>query len=103
MATFQAQPSRISPQDLHRQGAQLLERGQTEEACGLLEQALRAEPTAERWNDWGAAQMACGRHDRAEEGFRAALAADPAGIDAAANLGVLLASLGRIFEALPLL
>jgi O-methyltransferase len=87
----------------HRAALKLLEEGRTEEAIHSLEEALSEQPTAERWNDWAVAQSACDRADKAEDGFRRALAVDAADGQAALNLGVLLATLGREQEALPFL
>jgi tetratricopeptide (TPR) repeat protein len=92
-------------QEKHTRGAQLYAEGRFEEALAVLEEALRETPEARAdfWNDWGAAALACGRADKAEQGFRRALALDPEDAQAAANLGVLLAGLGRPGEAIPFL
>ena len=79
-------------QEKHTRGGQLYAEGRFEEALAVLEEALRENPEARAdfWNDWGAAALACGRADKAEQGFRRALALDPEDAQATANLGVLL-------------
>jgi tRNA (mo5U34)-methyltransferase len=60
--------------------------------------------TSDAWNDWGAVQVMQAKDFRCgEECFRRALAINSANAQAAANLGSLLASLGRFPEAIPFL
>lgn len=87
----------------HRQALALFEEGKVHDAAALLGRALGGRETAERWNDWAAAQMALQHSAEAEQGFRRALALDPRHAQAAANLGALLAGSGRESEAIPLL
>ena len=76
------------------------EQGDFEEAARLYEDLLVANETAEAWNDWAAAQLACGRTGKSEDGFRRALQLDPTNAQAMANLGVLLVSVNRKGEAI---
>lgn len=98
------QPGKLALSRKHTQGIQQYSQGNFAEALALLDQALNECIPAELWNDWGAAQLACGQTGAAEEGFRRAVNG-PSGkqTDAAANLGLLLASQGRVAEAIPLL
>jgi len=84
-------------------GVELFAQGDYQRASDLLGEALEGFETAELRNDWAAAEMACGRIDRAEEGFRRALALDSQHSQALVNLGVLLAGAGRAQEAIPVL
>ncbi|HWP85662.1 MAG TPA: glycosyltransferase, partial [Terriglobia bacterium] len=93
----------MAAEDIHQRALQLFRAGQAQAAWRLLSQALGAEETPERWNDWATAQLACQRAEEAEQGYRCALAIDPHYLPAAMNLGVLLAGAGRPAEALPLL
>jgi len=109
----QSQPGMIStshipPQmppvvDRHALGAQLYGAGHFPEALQMLDQALLEAGTAELWNDWGAAQLACGDPGKAEKGFRLAWALEGESGDAAVNLSALLIPQGRIPEAMQIL
>ncbi len=87
----------------HQRGLKLFAQGQYEAALRELERALGEEETCERWNDWGCAELACGREVRAELGYRRALHFDPANRQAAVNLAVLLIAQGRLQESVPIL
>jgi tetratricopeptide (TPR) repeat protein len=84
----------------HEMGIRLYHEGLFEEACKVLGEALGERVTSELANDWGAAELACGHADRAEQGFVHALKLDVANAEAAENLGVLLGGLGRVAEAI---
>jgi Tfp pilus assembly protein PilF len=84
-------------------GIKLFNQGEYQKASDTLAEALRASETAGLWNDWAAAEVACGRHDEAQEGFRRALSLEADNGQAMVNLGVLLARSGREREAIPLL
>ncbi len=87
----------------HQLGIAAFDQGRYEEAVRLFTEALEVKETAERWNDWATAQMACQRGLAAEKGYRHALELDPGHHQATANLGILLVRSGRFGEALPLL
>jgi tetratricopeptide (TPR) repeat protein len=87
----------------HSEGVQLYSEGGFAGAAKFLHEALRDSPSSELANDWGAAELACGRLAIAEQGFAEALSLDIGNVQAAAKLGALLASLGRAQEAIPLL
>lgn len=87
----------------HEQGTLAFDQERYEEAARLFTEALEVKETAERWNDWATAQMACQRGLAAEGGYRHALELDPGHHQAAANLGIFLVRSGRFGEALPLL
>jgi O-antigen biosynthesis protein len=87
----------------HRQALALFEEGKARDAVAVFGRALGGRETAERWNDWAAAQTALQHSAEAEQGFRRALALDPRHAQAAANLGALLAASGREADAVPLL
>jgi len=96
--------SEMSAEGKHSKGVQLYGEGRFREALTVLEDALQAgDARAEFWNDWGVAALACDDAGKAEEGFRRALRLRPEDIQAAANLGVLLAGLDRPGEAIPFL
>ena len=79
--------------DAHARGVQLYAAGRYSEALSALDEALRhSAMSAELWNDWAAANLACGDGVRAEKGFRMALALDWQNGDAAINLAALLVS-----------
>lgn len=65
--------------------------------------ALTQEQTSEAWNDWAMVQLALGRQQDAERGFRKSLQLDQNYNKAAANLGILLFSSTRFNESLPFL
>ena len=85
------------------QGIQLYEEGRHEEAGQFLGEAVKEKETAEGWNDLATCQLQCARFEEAEQGYRPALAMEPQHNQAAANLGILLASQKRHEEAVPLL
>jgi trehalose 2-sulfotransferase len=99
------QASALSAEEKYSKGIRLYSEGRFREALAVLEDALRnaQDPRAEFWNDWGVAALACGEVEKAERGFRSALDLSPEDIQAAENLGVLLAGLGRPGEAIPFL
>jgi len=90
----------MSGQDMHRQGLQFFKENQFAEAAKWLREAVTLDPTAEHWNDWASAELACGRTQQAEAGFRQALTLDLDNGEAALNLGVLYSMSGRAGEAL---
>jgi predicted O-methyltransferase YrrM len=87
----------------HQEGLQCFRDRQLEEALRLLGEAIAEGETTELWNDWAAVQLAAHNMADAEKAFRRALKLDPNNLQAAANLGAVLASLGRAEEAIPLL
>lgn len=87
----------------HQQGLEAFKDGQFNEAIRLFGEAVAEEESSEIWNDWATAQLAVRNSGDAERAFRRALKLQPANHQAAANLGVLLATLGRTDEAIPLL
>jgi len=86
--------------DVHLQGLQFFKENQYENAAKWLREALTLDPTAERWSDWASAELACGRTEQAEAGYRQALKLDLDNGEAALNLGALYAASGRAAEAL---
>ncbi len=94
--------ARITDEE-HQRGAVLFDQGRYEEAARLFTQALDGEESSVTWNDWATAQLLCQRGLSAEKGYRYALELDPRNEQAAANLGILLAGLGNVDEAIPLL
>ena len=92
-----------SATERHSEGLRLYALGCFEEAAREIEAAFRDSPSSELANDWGAAELACGRVESAQESFVQALRLDAANADAAANLGALLSSQGRAAEAIPFL
>jgi len=97
--------SALSAGEKHAKGVRLYSEGRFREALTALEGSVNegGDARAEYWNDWGAAALACGDAQKAEKGFRRALELTPENIQAAANLGVLLAGLDRPGEAIPFL
>lgn len=87
----------------HQQGLQAFKEGRFNEAIQLFGEAVTQEETSEIWNDWATAQLAIRNSGDAERAFRRALKLRPENHQAAANLGVLLATLGRPAEAIPFL
>lgn len=96
----------VSPVDEQRQLAtELYSQGRFAEALAILEEGVKeygAAP-ADLWNDLAVTAFACGQTKKAEDGFRRALAMNSDDGQAAANLGVLLVSTGRVREAIPFL
>ena len=95
--------SAVLCREKHQQGLQCFGDGQVEEALRLLGEAIAEGETGELWNDWAAVQLAAHNVADAEKAFRRALKLEPENFEAAANLGAVLASLGRTGEAIPLL
>jgi FkbM family methyltransferase len=89
--------------DKHETGIQLYVQGHFEDARRILKEAFAENPSSELANDWGAAELACGNVALAEQGFLQAQRLDPGNLEAATNLGALLAKLGRSRDALPFL
>jgi tetratricopeptide (TPR) repeat protein len=89
--------------DKHQQAVQHFRDGRLEEALHLLGEAIAEDETSERWNDWAAIQLAAHNVTDAEKGLRRALQLEPENLQAAANLGAVLATLGKTEEAIPLL
>src|SRR5690348_13554447 len=87
----------------HQEAVRLHVAGKTREALRLLGQVLAEAPTSDVWNDWATMQAANGGVDDAEEGYRQALALDRKNVQAAANLGFLLAALKRDADAIDFL
>ena len=87
----------------HERAVALYAAGQFESAAELLREALREAPSSELANDLGAAELACDRRDQALAQFFLADSLDPQNIEAVANLGTLLAHMGRPREAIPYL
>ncbi|HTZ76019.1 MAG TPA: glycosyltransferase [Candidatus Aquilonibacter sp.] len=90
-------------EQLHDQGVQLFQEGKLTDALVFIARSIAARETAERWNDWATVQCALGNPRDAEQGFRRALALSPNHAQAAANLGAVLATAGRLAEAVALL
>jgi len=72
----------------------LLTERRLDEASQLLRDAIAAAESSELWNDWAVVQLAL-----AERAFTRAFELDPWNAEAAANLGILLFSTGKITEA----
>jgi tetratricopeptide (TPR) repeat protein len=87
----------------HQRGLQHFHDGQLEDALQLLGEAIAEGETSERWNDWAAVQLTARNVADAEKAFERALKLEPDNHQAAANLGALLAALGRAEEAVTLL
>src|SRR5437868_4668973 len=87
----------------HSEGLRLYALGRFEDAGREMEAAFGDHPSSELANDLGAAELACGRVQNAQERFVQALRLDETNADAAANLGALLSSQGRAAEAIPFL
>ena len=87
----------------HLSGVRLAQTGKMAEAIPFLATALRAEETAERWNDWATCQAACERHGEAEQAYRRAIELDSQNAEALANFSALLVKQKRHEEAVPFL
>ena len=87
----------------HQQALELMDKQHLEGALRLFGEALAQEETCERWNDWAVAQFTKDQFVEAEQGFRYALELDPANLEVAGNLGVLLVECEREHEAIPFL
>ncbi len=87
----------------HQQALELMDKQQLPGALRLFGEALAQEETCDRWNDWAVAQFTRNQFAEAEQGFRYALELDPANLEVAGNLGVLLVECEREHEAIPFL
>ena len=87
----------------HSEGLRLYALGRFEDAVREMEAAFQDSPSSELANDLGAAELACGRVQSAQDNFVQSLRLDANNADAAANLGALLSSQGRAAEAIPFL
>jgi Tfp pilus assembly protein PilF len=87
----------------HQQALELMDKRYLGGALRLFGEALAQEETCERWNDWAVAQFTRNQFSEAEQGFRYALELDPANLEVAGNLGVLLVECEREHEAIPFL
>ncbi|HTV55141.1 MAG TPA: hypothetical protein VMI06_09515, partial [Terriglobia bacterium] len=87
----------------HDQALRLFQQGKYEDAAQILSDVLNKRETSEIWNDWATAQLMLGKAADSEEGYRRALDLDPQSARAAGNLGAVLATCGRVREAIPLL
>src|ERR1700729_3742320 len=87
----------------HQQALELMDKQQLQGALRLFGEALAQEEACERWNDWAVAQFTKNQFTEAEQGFRYALVLDPANLEVAGNLGVLLVECEREHEAIPFL
>src|SRR3984893_6799838 len=104
LRTFNSNPgAKASARENHQQGLRLYSEGLYQEAAAILQTALQDEATSERANDCAAAHLACGNREKALADFLLAASLDAENVDAAANLGILLASLGRFRDAIPYL
>jgi tetratricopeptide (TPR) repeat protein len=90
-------------QDDHAEGLRLFQSGRIQESVALFAAVLRERETSERWSDWASAVQLCGHPSEAESGFRRALDLDSWNLQAAANLGLLLARSNRLTEAISFL
>jgi GT2 family glycosyltransferase/SAM-dependent methyltransferase len=87
----------------HARAVRLFTAGEKSDALGLLREVLGEQDNSEVWSDWAAVQFSLNAASEAEKGFRLALQLDQENLQAAGNLGVLLASAGRFAEARPFL
>src|SRR5258708_19964436 len=78
--------ARVERDARHEAGLRLFETHRFEEAALELRASLEANPTSECWNDWGAAEAACGRIAEAMKGFSTALSLEPGNRQALENL-----------------
>ena len=85
----------------HRQGLELFESGQFEDAVRWFGEALALEESSELWSDWATAQFHCRHRHEAEQGYRRALELNPENALASVSLGLLLAAASRDAEAVP--
>jgi FkbM family methyltransferase len=104
LKSFNSNPTeKASARENHQRGLRLYADRQYQEAAALLQAALQDEATSERANDCAAAHLACGNREKALADFLLAASLDAENMEAAANLGILLASLARFREAIPYL
>jgi|GEM_PF-269345 len=90
----------MSPRTKDEMALQEWQNDRLPEALRLLEESLAAEETADRWNNWASVQVRGGNARAGEVGYRRALELDPHYGQAAANLGAILASKGKIEAAI---
>ncbi len=90
-------------EELHEEALRLFREGKYEKSAEVLSGVLKNEESGELWNDWATAQLMCSRAPESERGYRRALELEPRSYRAAGNLGIVLASVGRVTEALPFL
>ncbi len=93
----------LSREEKHALGVRLLASGRAAEASPILKELLDERPSSDLANDWAVAELARGHAANAKSGFTQALALDADNVEAATNLGILLASRRRPEEAIPLL
>lgn len=93
----------MSAEEVLQRGIRLYAQKRFAEAAQVFGQGLADAETSELWNDWAMAHLALGRPTEAEQGFCRALELNPANPQALANLGILMARVGREAEAVPLL
>ena len=93
--------AKLTAKEKHQRGLALYAGGHYGLAAEAFDDALRDERTSEFANDSGAAELACGRHEQALAKFLLATSIDPENIEAVANLGTLLAGIGRFRDAIP--
>src|SRR5215471_126721 len=91
---------RMTLEEQRRHATELFQQGQFAAALQQFSELIQDGETSELWNDWATAQFQCGAQEKAEQGYRRALELDKANTLAAVNLGILLASLGRLPEAI---
>ena len=108
--TYHAESTDASPNDGllpgqqdHELACRLYEQGRYQEALFLLNRAILQRETSERWNDWATIQTAFSNTPLAEKAYHRALWLDPHNSQAALNLGLMLAAMQRVVEALPFL
>jgi FkbM family methyltransferase len=94
-------PLTSTANDKHERALALYAGGQFEAAVELLRVALLEGPSSELANDFGAAELACGRREQALSQFFLSISLDPQNVEAVANLGTLLAHMDRLREAIP--
>ncbi|HUL36022.1 MAG TPA: radical SAM protein [Candidatus Eisenbacteria bacterium] len=80
----------------HEAGLKLFAASQFEQASRELRSSLEAEPNSEKWNDWAAAEAACGRIDEALSALSRALLLDPNNRQAQENLEFLQGGQNRL-------
>ena len=89
--------------DVHREAAQLLQKGRSAEAARALIEALKQCQTSALWNDLATAFYVGGKLAVAEQAYRCSLLLDPSNRQAAVNLSLLLMTQGRFSDAHPII
>jgi GT2 family glycosyltransferase/SAM-dependent methyltransferase/glycosyltransferase involved in cell wall biosynthesis len=89
----------MTPGEKHNLALALFRNGHSAEALTILREVLGQQESSELWNDWAGIQHTLGHVEEAEAGFRMALQLDPDKLQAALNLGALLAAQKRFREA----